>query len=79
MDIAEAMNLPPERLFRLAGIFHEKPEPDPLIEEGIHILHRLEGENKEEAIRQLRLRLQVAEERGKYNGRKRKTGSRTAG
>lgn len=70
--IARALKLPPEAVFRAAGLLPPKAETDPLIEEGTHILQQLEGEDKEDAIRYLRMRLQVAEERGEYNVRKKK-------
>ena len=69
-SIARALRLPPEQIFRVAGLLPIDPKSDPLIEEGIHILRQLKGEDKEEAIRQLRLRVQVAEQRGKLNVQK---------
>lgn len=72
VSIARAFGLPPDEVFRAAGIFPPKPSTDSLTDEGIHILQQLEGEYKDEALRQLRLRLQVQEERGKSNVGKRK-------
>lgn len=72
IDIATAMGKPPERVLRIAGLLPPKPEVDALTEEGVHILEQLEGEDLEEGIRQLRLRLEVQEERGKYGVRRRK-------
>jgi transcriptional regulator with XRE-family HTH domain len=70
--VARGLKLPPEQVYRAAGLLPPARDADPLTEEGIHILGQLEGEDKEEAIRQLRLRLEVAEKRGEYNARKRK-------
>lgn len=70
--IARALRLPPEQVFRAAGLLPPTSNTDSLTEEGIHILNQLEGEYKDEALRQLRLRLQVQEERGKSNVGKRK-------
>ncbi len=71
--LALAVGNSPDNVLRIAGRLPPKPDTDPLTEEGIYILERLEGEELEEAVRQLRLRQQVAEERGKYDTRKRKT------
>ena len=71
--IARALRLPSETVFRAAGLLPSRAKADPLIEEGLHILQQLEGEDKEDALRYLRMRLQVAEERGKYSVRKRKS------
>ena len=71
--IARALKLPPEAVFRAAGLLPSEVESDSLIEEGIHILQQLDGEDKEDAIRYLRMRLQIAEERGKYLVRKSKS------
>jgi len=71
--IAQAFKLPPEEVYRAAGIpLSPERNGDPLTQEGIYILQKLEGENKKDAIRYLQLRLQVQEERDKKNGRKRK-------
>ncbi len=70
--IARALKLPSETVFRAAGLLPSKVKTDPLTEEGLYILQQLEGEDKEDALRYLRMRLQVAEERGKYSVRKRK-------
>ncbi len=79
IDLARAFKITPNLLFQKLGLFPMGPDSDPLTEEGIHILEQLEGEDKEEAVRQLRLRQQVAEERGKYDTRKRKTRPATPG
>ena len=70
--IADALRLPAEQVFRAAGMLPPDPKKDPLTEEGLHILQQLEGENKEDAVRYLKLRLDVQEERGKYGARGKK-------
>lgn len=65
--IAKAFKLPLEEVYRAAGILPPKPNSDPLTEEGLYILQQLEGENKKDALRYLRMRLQVAQEQGTYN------------
>lgn len=71
LAIARALHLPPEAVFRAAGILPPTPEADALTEEGLHILNQLEGEDKEEALRYLRLRREVQDERKKrHAGRK---------
>lgn len=70
--IARAFGLSPVQVYRAAGLLPPDKSIDALTEEGIEILHELEPSEKEDAIRYLRLRRQVQEERGKYNARKRK-------
>jgi len=72
VEMAKALGLPPEEFFRRLGIFPTKPDSDPLTEEGIHVLKQLEGLEKEDGVRYLKMRLQVQQERGKYDVRKRK-------
>ena len=79
IDLARAFGISPDLLFQKLGLFPSDPDTDHLTEEGIHILRQLEGEDKEEALRYLRLRKQVVEERGKYNVRKNKTRPATSG
>lgn len=71
--IAEAANRPLEEALQAAGILPLQPNSDPLTKEGLYILQQLEGEEKEDAIRYLNMRLQVQEEREKKNVRKTKT------
>ena len=75
-SLARALNLPPAQVFQAAGILPKDPDSDPLVEEGLHILQQLEGEEKEDALRYLRLRRQVQEERGK-NARNKKRAAAT--
>jgi len=75
--LARALGYPVDRLYRLVGFLPSDPGKDPLTEEGLHILQQLEGEDKEDAIRYLRLRRQVQEER-RRGVRKRRERSATA-
>jgi transcriptional regulator with XRE-family HTH domain len=68
-NLAIAVNLPPEHILRVAGTLPTKPDSDPLTEEGLYVLQQLEGREKEDAIRFLRLRLQVQEERSRYSAK----------
>ena len=70
--VARAFRLPLETVFRAAGLLPAEQEADALVEEGLYILQQLKGEDKEDAIRYLRMRLEVAEEKGEYHARKRK-------
>lgn len=76
--LAKAVDLPEVYILEVAGRISEPPKTDALTEEGIYILQQLEGENKKDAVRYLRMRLQVAEEQGKYEP-KRKARSSKAG
>jgi len=71
ISLAEALKLPLEEVFR-AALLPPKPESNPLVEEGLYILQQLDGTEREDALRFLRMRLQVKEERETYNA-KRKT------
>jgi len=64
--LARAFGYPVEALYRIAGYLPVVPNNDPLIEEGIFILKQLEGEDKEEALRYLRLRREVQSQRGHH-------------
>lgn len=74
LKIANALALPPAMVFRAAGVFPPDPKigADPLTEEGVHILYQLEKDHLQEALRQLRLRLAVQEEQGKYHAQGKK-------
>jgi len=67
IKIAKAFKMPAETIFQLAGVLPEESKPDELTKEGIYILQRLNLEEKEDAIRYLRLRLKIQEERKKKN------------
>jgi transcriptional regulator with XRE-family HTH domain len=72
VNLAIAVQLPPNHILEIAGRLPKQPETDPLTEEGIYILKQLEGNNKEDAVRYLRMRMEVAEKQGKYDAPKRK-------
>jgi transcriptional regulator with XRE-family HTH domain len=71
--ISEALDTPLEEVYRAAGLLPPKPEGDTLTEEGLHILIKLDEHEKQDAIRFLRMRLDVQEERGKYEAKKKRT------
>ena len=77
VSIARALSLAPDVVFRAAGIFPPKPGDDVLVEEGLRILQQLDGEDREDAIRYLRMRQQVADQRGKANARDKKRPARS--
>ena len=71
VNVAEAFGIPVEEVFVAAGVFQPKPGYNVLALEGLHILQQLEGEELEDAIRYLRLRRQVQEERSRGARRRR--------
>lgn len=70
--LALAVGDAPESVLRMAKRLPIKPDTDPVTEEGIHILHELQGEYKEDAVRYLRMRREVQEERERGNARGKK-------
>ena len=55
--LANAFNLSPETVFRKAGLLPPSPEPDPKIDEAVHLLNLLEPDDLEEIIQITRLKL----------------------
>jgi len=79
VSLAKAVDYPSETILKIVHNLKEPSGDDPIVEEGIYILQQLEGEDREDALRYLRLRKQVVEERGKNNVRKNKTRPATSG
>lgn len=73
--LARGLELPPEMVFRAAGVLPGEPKSDPLTEEGLHILHKLDGEDRVDALRYLRMRLEVSEGKRERAGRHLKGGA----
>jgi transcriptional regulator with XRE-family HTH domain len=63
--IAKAFKIPPETIFQIAGILPEEVMLDEVTKEATYIFQRLNEEEKENAIRHLRLTLKIQEERKK--------------
>lgn len=76
--LAKAFNYPSETILKIAHNLTEL-KTDPITEEALHILNKLEGEDKEEALRYLRMRREIAEERDERNAKKRKARPATSG
>ena len=64
--IAKGLNIPDEKLLRLAGYLDPKPQSDLNFEEANYILANLPPEDQEEAIEYLRMKARIAEQRGEY-------------
>lgn len=52
--IARALKIPPETVFRAAGLLPERPETDPLTEEAEYLLSQLPEEKRQQAINFIR-------------------------
>lgn len=66
-SIGLALNIPPEDIFRVAGLLPPKPEESALDRKIIFLVSTLPTEeDKEDVLRYIELRHQLAEERGKY-------------
>lgn len=65
--IALALRLPPDELYRRAGLLPNIPDDDKDITELDHIARQLDNANKYELIRYARMKLQIQEEGGKYH------------
>lgn len=50
VSIAQALNVPPEFIFRKAGLLPEMPEPTAQTEQLLHLFNQLDDEEKEDAL-----------------------------
>jgi transcriptional regulator with XRE-family HTH domain len=66
-SIARSLRLPPEEVFRRAGLLPPIPGEDTEITELDHIARQLDETNKNDLVRYARLRLQIQEEKGEYH------------
>lgn len=48
--VARALRVPPERVFRLAGLLPQKPEETAIISEFVYLLNQLPTEEQEELL-----------------------------
>lgn len=62
--IAKAFRIPPEIVFRKAGLLPEKTDTDETSQEIVHIAHLLTEENRDDLLAYARFRLQAQEGRG---------------
>lgn len=60
--VAVALNEPPERVFRIAGLLPPMPERDPLIQESVDLLRQMSQNDKEEVVAYARYRYQRAQQ-----------------
>jgi transcriptional regulator with XRE-family HTH domain len=65
-SIARALNLPPEEVYRAAGLLPPTTNPSPLDRLIIHLMSTLPEEEKQDVIKYIQLRASIAEERGSY-------------
>lgn len=56
--IARAFDLPPETVFRAAGLLPDKPKADQKIDEALHILSKLDADDLEEIIQIAKMKLE---------------------
>jgi transcriptional regulator with XRE-family HTH domain len=72
-SIARALGLPPEQVYRVAGLLPPKPGPDEIVDRAEHIIRSYKREEtKQQALEYLEY-LAVQEERAKYGAAERKT------
>lgn len=65
-EIARAFKLPPETVFRAAGILPQQSEESELSKELQYFVEQLPMEIQEEVLEYVKMRFNLAEERGKY-------------
>lgn len=65
--IARALRLPPDEIYRQAGLLPPIPNNDAEIAELDHIARQLNNDNKYELVRFARMKLQIQEEGGKFH------------
>jgi transcriptional regulator with XRE-family HTH domain len=66
--IARAFKLPPETVFRAAGVLPPQLPENEKLEQAKHLLSdpSLTDEDKEEILEQIKLKIRIAEQRGQY-------------
>lgn len=74
LAFAEALKIPPEEVYRAAGLLPLKSERDELIEKIHHIFDELPPEEQENVIEYARLRHRMAEEKARYDANKESKG-----
>jgi transcriptional regulator with XRE-family HTH domain len=76
--IAIALDLPAEEVHRAAGLLPPQPREDPLVNVITYLAEKLPTkEDKQDAEQYLRLRLRIAEERGKHESIDKKRSEKT--
>lgn len=66
IQIAKGLKLPPENIFRAAGLLPSQPPTDDIIEQILYELGGVPITDKEDILEYIRLRKQIAEKRGNY-------------
>lgn len=64
--IAHALKIPPETVFRAAGLLPEKPPKDELIDKIIYELDQLPEEERDEIYQYIQLRREINEKKERY-------------
>lgn len=67
--LAKAFKLPPETVFRAAGILPPQSPEDELMNEIMHLAGDLPAQDKQDILEYVRMRNRLAEERGKNESR----------
>lgn len=68
--IAKAFRLPPDQVYRIAGILPMKPNNDETVTEIVHIYHLLNEDNKDDLLDYAKNRLSKQERGDKKNVRR---------
>jgi len=70
LDIAEAFDMPPDEMFRLAGLLPPKPDADQTLDRIDYLYHSLhDPDNKKKALEYMEF-LKMQDEKGDYDERK---------
>jgi transcriptional regulator with XRE-family HTH domain len=69
-SFAKALNLPPDDLYRRAGILPMKPNADEVVTEIVHIYHMLSEDNKGDLLDYAKNRLSKQEREEKKNAKR---------
>ena len=69
VSIAHALKLPPETVFRAAGLLPPQAPEDELMNEIMHLAGDLPAQDKQDILEYVRMRNRLAEERGKNESR----------
>ena len=64
--IARALKISPEEIFRIAGLLPELDEQDRILKTINYLATQLPTDERQDVAEYIRLRIRIAEERGKY-------------
>jgi transcriptional regulator with XRE-family HTH domain len=78
LALADALKIPVIQIYRITGLLPPEPKEDPLVQLITYLSEKLPTEeDKQDAVEYMRLRLRIAEERGKHDPIEKKRARKT--